>query len=418
MSILIENVLMDGKRHSILIEGNRISAIDSGESADVTIDGSRKAAIPGLVNTHTHAAMTLFRGYADDMLLQDWLSTKIWPLEQKLTSEHIYWGTKLACLEMIRSGTTCFSDMYFFMENTARAVDEMGIRGVLSEGFIDLMNPDTAREQFKSSVSLVKAIRSMQNERVVPSIGPHSIYTVSEESLKMIADFARQENLLIHIHLSETREEVESCIERHGKRPAQYLDDIGFLGPNVLAAHSVWLDKEEIGILKSHDVKVSHNPVSNMKLAVGRAIPYSEMRSAGVLVSLGTDGCASNNTLDMFEAMKFAALYQKAHTGDATVLPAQEALGMATINGARAIGIDAGELSPGKLADIVLIDLDMPQLQPGHNMVSDLVYAANGNCVDTVMCDGKILMRDKQIEGEEDILEKAREAAFDLVCSR
>ncbi len=415
MSILIKDVLLDGECRNIRVEGNRIASIDSKEGADTVIDGKGKAAIPGLVNTHTHAAMSLFRGYADDMLLQDWLSNRIWPLERNLKPEHIYWGTKLACLEMIKSGTTCFNDMYFFMQETARAAEEMGIRAVLSEGFTDLLNPDVGKERFQSSISLVESIRSMKNDRIVPALGPHAIYTVSPESLQMISEYAEKEDLLVHFHLSETEDEVNACVERHGKRPVEFLEEIGFLNPRLVAAHCIWLNKEEIELLRKHDVKVSHNPVSNMKLAVGKAIPYREMKEAGLLLSLGTDGCASNNTLDMLETVKFAALYQKAYTGDPTVLPAKEAVALATENGARALGIDAGEIAPGKLADIVLIDLRAPQLYPGHSLVSDLAYAANGSCVDTVICDGKILMQDRKVEGEDEILERANEAALDLV---
>jgi len=415
LSILIEGVLLDGDRKNIRVEGNRIASLDSDEGADTVIHGDGKAAVPGFVNTHTHAAMSLFRGYADDMPLQDWLSNKIWPLERHLKPEHIYWGTKLACLEMIKSGTTCFNDMYFFMEEAARAVEEMGIRAVLSEGFTDLLDPDAGKERFQSSISLVESIRSMRNDRIVPALGPHAMYTVSPESLQMISEYAEKEDLLVHFHLSETEDEVNACIEEHGKRPVEFLEEIGFLNPRLVAAHSIWLNKEEIDLLSKHDVKVSHNPVSNMKLAVGKAIPYREMKEAGLLVSLGTDGCASNNTLDMFETVKFAALYQKAYTGDPTILPAEEAVALATENGARALGIDAGRIAPGKLADIVLVDLGTPQLHPGHNLVSDLAYAANGSCVDTVICDGKILMQDRKVEGEDEILERANEAALDLV---
>ncbi|MFQ6128298.1 MAG: amidohydrolase [Thermoplasmata archaeon] len=418
MSILIRDVLLNGKRRSILIEGKRIVSLDSKESADIVIEGRGKAAFPGLINTHTHGAMSLFRGYADDMHLDDWLRDKIWPLEKNLKPEHVYWGTKLACLEMIKSGTTCFNDMYFLMEEAAKATEDMGMRAVLSEGFVDLMNPDLGKESFQNSIRLVEFIRSMKNCRIIPALGPHAIYTVSTESLQMVAEYAEKEDLLIHLHLSETQEEVTSCIERHGKRPVEFLEDVGFLSRRLIAAHSVWLNKKEIELLKKHDVRISHNPVSNMKLAVGKAIPYQEMRKAGVLVSLGTDGCASNNTLDMLETMKFASLYQKAYTGDPTILPAEDTIVLATENGANALGVDAGRIASGKLADIVLIDLKMPQLHPGHNLVSDLVYSANGSCVDTVICDGRILMQNRKVEGEGEILEKAGEAASDLVGRR
>jgi 5-methylthioadenosine/S-adenosylhomocysteine deaminase len=415
MSILIENVLHDGDRTNIYVEGNKISDIGPKAEADQTIDGSNHAVLPGLINTHTHAAMTLFRGYADDMLLQDWLRDKIWPLESKFVPEDIYWGTKLACLEMIKSGTTCFNDMYFHIDQQAKAVEESGIRGVLSEGFVDFFQPDLSEELFKQSMNLVKKVRSMGCDRITPALGPHAIYTVTESSLLRFKEISDEEGLLIHFHLSETEEEVENCRETHGKSPVGYLKDIGFLGSNLIAAHSVWLDDGEIRMLADAGAKVSHNPVSNMKLAVGGALPYKEMHQAGINVSLGTDGTASNNSLDMFESMKFAALLQKFRTNDPTVLPAGEVLGMATANGAQALGIDAGVIEIGKLADLILVDLRSPAFNPNHNLVSNLVYSANGSCVDTVICDGKVLMRDGHVEGEERIMEGAANAAKDLV---
>jgi 5-methylthioadenosine/S-adenosylhomocysteine deaminase len=255
----------------------------------------------------------------------------------------------------------------------------------------------------------------MKCDRIVPALGPHALYTVSPESLQMISDYAEKEDLLVHFHLSETEDEVKSCIDRHGKRPVEFLDEIGFLSPRLVAAHSVWLGGEEIRLLSKHQVKISHNPVSNMKLAVGKAMPYREMRDAGLLISLGTDGPASNNSLDMFETVKFATLYQKAYTCDPTTLPASEAIALATENGAKALRIDAGEIAPGKLADIALIDLAAPQLHPGHSLSSDLTYAADGSCVDTLICDGEILMQDRRVGGEEEILARANEAAQDLV---
>jgi 5-methylthioadenosine/S-adenosylhomocysteine deaminase len=415
MSILIENVLHDGDRTNIHVDGNKIAGIGPKVETDQTIDGSHHAILPGLVNTHTHAAMTLFRGFADDLLLQEWLKDKIWPLESKFVPEDIYWGTKLACLEMIRSGTTCFNDMYFHLDQQARAVEESGIRGVLSEGFVDFFQPDLSEQLFRQSMDLIRKVQGMGCDRITPALGPHAIYTVTESSMRRFKEISDEEGLLIHIHLSETQEEVEDCRNTHGKSPVGYMKDIGFLGSNLIVAHSVWLDQSEIEMLAEAQVKVSHNPVSNMKLAVGGALPYKEMHRAGINVSLGTDGTASNNNLDMFESMKFAALLQKFSTNDPTVLPAGEVLGMATVNGAQALGIDAGAVEVGKLADLILVDLRSPAFSPNHNLTSNLVYSANGSCVDTVICDGKLLMRDGHVEGEEEILEGATSAAEDLV---
>lgn len=415
MSILIENVLHRDDRTNVYVEGNIIADIGPKVEADQTIDGSKFALLPGLVNTHTHAAMTLFRGFADDMELRDWLREKIWPLESKFIPEDIYWGTKLACLEMIKSGTTCFNDMYFHVDQQARAVEESGIRGVLSEGFIDFLKPEMGEDLIKQSMELIRKVQDMNCSRIVPALGPHAIYTVTEASLQKMKEISDQEGLLIHFHLSETEEEVENCMKEHGKTPVGYLKDIGFLGPRLLAAHSVWVNGKEIELLAQADVKISHNPVSNMKLAVGGALPYGKMKEAGLNVSLGTDGTASNNNLDMFESMKFASLLQKFTSNDPTVLPAREALRMATINGARALGIDAGVIEVGKLADMILVDLRSPAFNPNHSLISNVVYSADGSCVDTVICDGRILMQDGHVEGEEEVTEGAVKTSLDLV---
>jgi 5-methylthioadenosine/S-adenosylhomocysteine deaminase len=415
MSILIENVLHQGDRTNVHIDGNLISDIGPKVEADHIIDGSDFAIFPGLVNTHTHAAMTLFRGYADDMQLQEWLREKIWPLESKFLPEDIYWGTRLACLEMIKSGTTCFSDMYFHLDQQAKAVEESGIRGVLSEGFVDIFKPEMGEELMRQSMELIGKVRDMNCSRITPALGPHAIYTTTESSLRRFKEISDEEGLLVHFHLSETEEEVENCRKEHGKSPVGYLKDIGFLGPRLIAAHSVWLDGKDVEMLAEADVKISHNPVSNMKLAVGRALPYKELKDAGLNISLGTDGTASNNNLDIFESMKFASLLQKHNSNDPTVLPAEEAFAMATSNGAQALGIDAGIVEIGKLADVILVDLKSPSFSPNHSLVSNLVYSANGSCVDTVICDGRILMRNGHVEGEDETMKGAIKTTQDLI---
>ncbi len=416
MSILIKGVTLNGQKKDIHIRDNRIQKIDDSIalSANVQISGDGKAAIPSFINGHTHAAMTLLRGYADDMHLQDWLEKKIWVAEAHMTEEDIYCGARLACLEMIKTGTTFFNDMYWFWRGTARAVQEMGIRAAISAVFIDFFDKEKAKEQIEINMRLFEESGSF-GDRVTFTLGPHAIYTVSEESLKWAADFARDHGLLIHVHLSETQEEVEDCIRKQGMRPAEYLENIGFLAPNVIACHGVWLNQKEILLLKKHDVKVVHNPISNMKLAVGKVFPYERLNTAGVTISLGTDGCSSNNNLDMLESMKFASLLQKYHHKDTTVLPALEAFQMATINGAKAFGLNCGEVKEGALADIVLIDLQRPELTPHFDLYSDLAYSGNGGCVDTLICDGKVLMANRMVENEGTILEEARRCAFDLI---
>lgn len=414
MSILIKDVLLNGKETSIYIEGNRISEIGAKIEADFVIDGTDKAIFPGLVNTHTHSAMTLLRSYSDDLRLQEWLEGNIWPLEAKLTEDDVYWGSKLACLEMIKTGTTCFNDMYWFMKGTARAVEEMGLRAVLAEAFIDLFKEEMAEEMKKKTMDFVKHVRGMNNERITPALGPHAIYTVSRESLEWIREFSDRENLQIHFHLAETERENEDCKRMYGKRPVEFLEDIGFLSHRLIAAHSIWLKEKEIKTLRENGVKISHNPTSNLKLASG-VMPYSLMRNSGISVSLGTDGCASNNNLDMFEEMKIAAITQKGFTKDPTVMPAREVLKIATINGGKALGLNVGEIKEGYLADIILIDLKRPELTPRHDLISNLVYSANGSCVDTTICNGEILMQNRRVNGEESILRKAQSVAEDLI---
>lgn len=414
MSILIKNILLNGKETSIYIEDNLIKEIGARLEADYVIDGDGKAAIPGLINTHTHAAMTLFRGYADDMKLHEWLQDKIWPTEAKLTEEDVYWGTKLACLEMIKTGTTCFNDMYWHMNGAIKAVDEMGIRAVLSTVFIDLFDKERGDKEVKNSKKFIKGIKALKNERIIPALGPHALYTVSQEKLQWAKEYSDKEDLLIHFHLAETKNEIEDCVRKNGKKPVQFLNEIGFLGENLIAAHCNWLDREDIKILARNNVKISHNPVSNMKLSAG-VLPYTEMKKFGLIISLGTDGCASNNNLDMFESMKFAALLQKLRSNDPTVMPALEAFNLATLNGAKSLKINAGVIEEGKLADIVLIDLKRPELTPNHDLISNLVYSANGSSVDTVICNGRILMQNRKVDNEEEILERAGKAALDIV---
>jgi 5-methylthioadenosine/S-adenosylhomocysteine deaminase len=416
MSILIRGVGLNGEKKDIYIEGNRIKRIAERieEKAGVVISGNDKVAIPSFINGHTHAAMTLLRGYADDMPLQEWLLTKIWPTEAHLTEEDVYWGVKLACLEMIKTGTTFFNDMYWHWRGAARAVEEMGIRAALSAVFIDTFDPEKMKEQIALNEKLFAESREF-SPRVIFTLGPHALYTVSEQALRWSGDFARQRDVLIHFHLSESEEEVEDCQRQYGMRPVQHLEQIGLLGPQLIACHSVWLSPEEMDLLRDYGVKVVHNPVSNMKLAVGSVFPYPQLRERGLTISLGTDGCASNNNLDMLETAKFASLLQKSHTHSQTVMPAHEAFRMLTLEGARAFRLDCGEIAEGKWADLALVDLNHPQLVPHFNTESDLIYSANGSCIDTVICDGKILMQNRRVEGEEEIIAKAREVAFDLV---
>lgn len=408
MSLLIKDVQLDGAPTDVLIEGNRFKTVASGidETGHEILSGAGRALIPGFINMHTHASMSLLRGYADDLHLHDWLNNHIWPLEAELTEEDIYHGARLACLEMIKSGTTGFNDMYWYYHGVARAVEEMGLRATLSSVFIDLNDAERAGAEREQAVRLFEESRRY-SDRLSFALGPHAIYTVSKTSLKWAKAFAREHGLRFHIHLSETEKEVEDCLSLYGLRPVQWLEKIGLLDELTLAAHVVHVTDAEIGILADCGVEVVHNPVSNMKLASG-SFSFRKMERAGVKLSLGTDGASSNNNLCMLEEMKIAAMQAKVTHGDPTVLPAQTVFEMATCNGARALGLETGAIREGLLADCVLVDLDNPRLVPGFSLIDDLVYSADSGCIDTVICDGRILMRDGHVDGEEEIIAEAR----------
>ncbi|MDR1600969.1 MAG: amidohydrolase [Tannerella sp.] len=417
MSILIKSAILDGKTLDILIKGNRIAEIASHieVEADTVIDGHCKAVIPGLMNMHTHAGMTLFRGYGDDMPLMTWLNKKIWPNEAKLTDEDVYWGTKLACVEMLKSGTTTFMDMYHKPDAGAVAIEEMGLRAILSEVCFDHFQPELS-ERCKRNITKRFASPPKCVDRIRMGIGPHAIYTVSSKLLRWVHDFAEEHDLPIQLHLAETEYEVNDCLTRYGTTPVRYLHQLGILSPRLVLSHVLYIDDDEIKILADAGVSVVHNPASNMKLASGYRFKYIEMRKAGIRIGLGTDGCASSNSLDMIETMKLASLLGKAWRKDPEALPCDEMLYAATIASADIAGLQAGRIVEGYLADICLIDLNIPAFKPNFNFVSNLVFAANGSCVDTVICDGKILMHGRKIYGEEEILTQAERMAYQLTA--
>jgi len=421
-SLLVEQVMVDGKIQDIFIDetgmiasiGDAIAREYRGE-ADACIEGGGDLALPGLVNTHTHAAMTLLRGYADDMPLQDWLTLKIWPLEAHLTGDDVYLGTKLACLEMIKSGTVAFNDMYFFMEDAARAVDEMGLCAVLSYGFLDLFSEEKREAECRATEQLVHSIQGMGNPGIQAAVGPHAVYTVSPEGLRWVSEFAAEKEIGIHIHLSETEKEVSDAVTQWKKRPVRILDECGILTPRTVAAHCCWLDRDECSLLAKRGVHDSHNPASNMKLATGRAMPYHWLKEEGASVTLGTDGCASNNNLDLFEEMKVASLLQKHAWNSQTLLPAGEALAMATSAGATALGFGRGIIATGEPANLILVDSRAVCNTPLHHAISNLVYSCSGSAVKTTICRGRVLMKDRVVPGEEEILGDAAKAAASLV---
>ena len=414
MSILIKNVLHQDKLTDVLIEGNRIARIASGISAPAgaeELDGTDKAIIPGFINTHTHASMTLFRGYGDDLPLMTWLEDYIWPVEAQMTAHDVYVGARLACLEMLRSGTTCFLDMYMHPLETAKAVEEMGLRAHLSYTLFDQGNAERAELDRKRSYEYFDRFKEF-SDRITFTLGPHAIYTVSGEQLQFCHQFAVEHNVKIHLHLSETKGEIDECVRQHGLTPVRYLEKLGILSEHLVLAHVVWIDDEEMDLLAKYNVSVVHNPASNLKLASGYAFKYEEMKRRGIRIGIGTDGCSSSNNLDMVVAMKLASFLGKGWRFDSTACKADDIFASATSVGADILGIPAGRVEEGTLADVCLVDLNTPELVPLNSLTSNLVYATSGSsCVDTVIVDGRILMRDKYVPGQEAIIAEAREVA-------
>ncbi|MDO9516869.1 MAG: amidohydrolase family protein [Methanosarcinaceae archaeon] len=408
----------DIKRGVVVIENGIIKQVaeSTDETADTVIDAKGGVVMPGLVNTHTHAGMTLFRGYADDLTLSDWLENHIWPAEGQLTEDDLYIGTKLACLEMIRSGTTAFVDMYIHVDKVARAVEESGMRAALSCGMIDLGDKTRAKSELKEGKRFVKEWNGRAGGRITTMYGPHAPNTCSREFLIKVKEQAKKDNVKIHIHVLETEAELNQMKEQFGMCSINRLDEIGFLDSDVVAAHCVWLSDGDIDILNERGVNVSHNPVSNMKLASGIA-PVPKLLAKGVNVSLGTDGCASNNNLNMFEEMKTAALLHKVNTSDPTVLPARQVLEMATVNGARAMDINSGMLKVGCMADVIIVDMAKPHLTPLYDVPSHLVYSASGGDVRTTIVNGKVLMDDYKVLSmdEKQVIKSANEASVNLM---
>lgn len=418
--ILIKNAFDGQKRIDLLIEGNRIARIaehiDAPEGATI-INATDKAIIPGLINTHTHAAMTLMRGYGDDLPLMTWLQDYIWPLEDKMTEEDVYIGAKLAMLEMIKTGTTTYLDMYMHPLMGAKAAEEMGLRAMISYTLFDQGNPERAQLDRERSEMYLERFKTEFSDRIMFNLGPHAIYTVSGEQLQFCHEFCKKHNLKIHLHLSETEGEVEECIKQHGMRPVKYLEKLGILSEALILAHVIWVDDEELDLLAKYNVSVVHNPASNMKLASGYAFRYEEMKKRGIRVGLGTDGCSSSNNLDMFTAMRLASFLGKVWRFDSTAVKADDIFASSTSIGADILGIDAGIIAEGKLADLCLVDLNRPEMVPVHNLTSNLVYSASGAFVDTVICDGRILMQNGYVEGEEEIIRSARLVAERLIAN-
>ena len=409
---------------AVAIEGRDIVGVDTPEaiaarySGRESIDTTGQVVMPGLINTHTHAPMVLYRGLADDLALMDWLQKYIFPAEAKtVTPEFVRAGTRLAALEMIESGTTTYADMYYFEEEIAAVTREAGLRGVLGQTIIQFPAPDakTPAEGLARTERFIKQFAA--DDLIVPAVAPHSMYTLDTKTLKAARALADREHVPVLIHLSETSDELKTSKTTHKATPAGYLESIGFWGPRTIAAHGVWLTPADMAILSRRHVAVSHNPESNMKLASGAA-KVTAMRTAGIVVGLGTDGAASNNDLDMFEATRQAAFLAKLQTGDPRAVPARAALQMATIDGARALGMDRaiGSLETGKRADLITVSMTSARQTPMYDPLSHLVYVTRGDDVRTTIVNGRILMRDRKVLtlDESKVLSEAR-AAADLV---
>ncbi|MFP4188162.1 MAG: amidohydrolase [Halobacteriales archaeon] len=421
MELLVEDghVYADGTvvRADIGVRDGRIAEVGDIEDADRVLDASDCLVLPGMVNAHTHASMSLLRGYADDLPLQTWLEDHIWPIEAHLTAEDIRTGAELAAVEMIRGGTTAFADMYFEMGEVADAVEDSGLRAALGYGIITVGKDDEeAREELREGVDFVRRYEGSADGRVSTMLCPHAPYTCDEETLREAARSAREEGVVLHTHLSETAGEVEDSVEAHGERPPAYLDSLGFFDGDAYVAHGVHLNEDDIEMFARRGVGVAHCPSANMKLASGTA-PVADMLQAGVTVGVGTDGPASNNTLDMFKETRRAALVAKNREGDASAVPAQAALDAATRGGAELLGTDAGVIKEGRPADLAVVSLDAAHLTPRHDLVSHAVYAANARDVVHTVVDGEVLMEDRRIEtlDEDAVVAEAEERARELV---
>ncbi|OEF95986.1 amidohydrolase [Desulfuribacillus alkaliarsenatis] len=378
------------------------------------VDMANKVVMPGFVNTHGHAAMTLLRSYADDLPLQQWLEDKIWPFEAKLTADDIYWGTKLAIIEMLETGTTCFTDMYFEMEQVAKAVEEMGIRACLSRGMIGVApNRDIALSE---SEQFISQWNQAAEGRITCTLGPHAPYTCPPDYLKKVVELANKLDVPIQIHVSETEKEVNDCKEMYGASPVKHLENIGLFSRPTIAAHCVHLDDNDIDIMHKHNVTISHNPSSNLKLASGIA-PLKKYIDKGLTVGIGTDGCSSNNNLDMLEELKLASLIHKGNTYDPTLIPARKALEMATIEGAKALFLDEviGSIAPGKQADIIAFSLDKSLYYPSFDITSLLVYSANSRDISDVFIAGKQIMKNRRLEfNKQEIFQQVQDRAQNI----
>ncbi len=411
--LFVQGAELGGEPVSLRAVGGSIRELGDPSSmgpreGDTVIDARGMVMVPGMVNAHTHAAMTLFRSYGDDLPLMTWLQTRIWPAEARLEPEDVYWGTRLACLEMIRSGTTCFADMYWHAPEVARAAHDSGMRAIVAPALFDggpaEGSADAAAALRDTAEEFLDAMAGA-DDRITPFLGPHAVYTVSVKSLEWIGEIAADRGLGVHIHLSETREEVERCEEATGLRPPALLDRCGLLGPSTILAHGCWLEPDELALVAERGGTVVAVPASNLKLATGRTLPYEAARCAGIAIGLGTDGVASNNSLDLFSDVKLLALMSKFNSDDPSVLPASDALAVA--RGQRSALLGGRELEVGAPADFLLLRTDVPEMFPGK-LDANLAYGSSGSVVDTTVVAGEVLMSGRRLAGSEEVIDQVR----------
>lgn len=410
--ILLKNIINGGVKSDILIRDSRIEEIAAAGTlvpaeGDEVVDCGGKTAVPGFVNMHLHAGMSMMRGVGEDVAFHEWID-RIWKLEKGIDAEYVYHATKVACLEMIKTGTTTFNDHYWYMPMAYKAASEMGLRSVLAYVVCDRNDPAESERQKLQCAEAYEFSKTWGEGLATFAIAIHAIYSVSEPMILWAVDFARSHGARIHIHLSETRKEIEDCMKLHGMSPVEYLDSLGVLGPDVIAAHTLWVSDKDVEILGKRGVTCVHNINSNTKLASGYMFRYNELKEAGANICLGTDGCASSNNLDMLETMKTAALVQKAWRDDPSAMPIHDIMDMVSRNAAKGLGLDIGEIRKGALADILLVDTDSYSFLSPADFEANLIYSAHSDCVDSVICNGRFIMRNRVVENEKEIISEAR----------
>ncbi|MBR1916144.1 MAG: amidohydrolase [Alphaproteobacteria bacterium] len=412
--ILLKNVYLNGQTTDILIKQNRFFQIKnniSAENAEI-LDCTNKAILPSFCNMHTHSAMMFLRGIGEDLELMDWLEKEIWPREDKLNDEYVYHISKFSVLEMIKTGTTMFLDMYFHIGETIKAVDEMGIRAVITYVGMDMFDKNETKRRIKNAEDFLSIPSPCH--RVMKGLSPHAVYTASEELIKVFKKMTLENDTFLHTHVCETQKEVDDCIQKYGVPPVQLLSDWGILDQKTILAHAVHLKDDEINILKQSQSVVVHNPASNLKLNSGQ-MPLQRYLDAGIKVTLGTDSASSNNSLSMIDEMKIAALSGKNQANSSTSAKVQDIFDMATINGFEALGVQAGKIKEGYLADFILVDLNNYSLLPNVNLISNMVYSANPSCITDVFCDGKCVMKNAYVKGEEEIISNFKKTCHELL---